>query len=98
MLLESFKAGSDAGYVLIPRMVPRTGYIAYNYAGMAPDEIQAWKNVVTVPEVKRARPATEESYMKVLQALGIRCAVAGTESSHALRAEFNAIPLHRRLK
>lgn len=98
MLLESFKAGSDAGYVIIPGMSERIGYVQYNYAGMTAREVSAWKHAITIPEVRRSHPETPDAYIKVLQGLGIRCAVAGTEACTALRQEYNAIPLHRREK
>lgn len=98
MLLESFKASSDAGYVIVPGIESHTGYISYNYAGMTPAEASAWKNVITIPEVRRARPTTGEDYIRVLQQLGIRCAKAGTEACHVLRAEYHSTPLYRRTK
>ena len=98
MLLESFKASSDAGYVIVPRTESHTGYISYNYTGMMPAEVSAWKNAITIPEVRRAHPTTGEDYIRVLQQLGIRCALAGTEACHVLRAEYHSTPLYRRIK
>lgn len=98
MLLESFKAGSDSGYVIVPAIVEHPGYISYDYSGMAPAEVSAWKNAVTIPEVRRMRPLTAEDYLKALQSLGIRCALAGTEACRVLRMEYHAQPLSRRIK
>lgn len=98
MLLESLKANSSSGYIIVPRMIPHEGYISYNYAGMTQGEISAWKEALTVPEVRRARPTTGEGYMHVLQRLGLRCALAGTDAALALRDEYNSTPLFRRLK
>jgi len=98
MLLESLKANSSSGYIIVPRMIPHKGYLAYNYAGMTREEISAWKEVLTVPEVRRAHPTTGEEYVRVLQRLGLRCALAGTGAAPALRAEYNSTPLFRRLK
>lgn len=98
MLLESFKASSDAGYVIIPRIVSYPGYIAYNYAGMPHSEISAWKQALSIPEVRHAAPNTEEGYLKILQGLGIRCAIYGTDACRALRKEYNSTPLYRRIK
>ena len=98
MLLESLRANSSSGYIIVPRMIPHKGYISDNYAGMTREEIAAWKEAITVPEVRRAHPTTGEGYMRVLQGLGIRCALSGTGEDLALRAEYNSIPLHRRLK
>jgi hypothetical protein len=98
MLLESLKANSSSGYIVVPRMIPHEGYITYNYAGMTREEISAWKETLTVPEVRRASPTTGEGYIRVLQGLGLRCALAGTGAALALRAEYNSIPLFRRLK
>ena len=98
MLLESLKANSSSGYIIVPRMIPHEGYISYNYAGMTREEISAWKEALTVPEVRRAHPTTGEGYVRILQGLGLRCALAGTGVALALRAEYNSIPLFRRLK
>lgn len=98
MLLASFKANSDSGYVIIPRIASHTGYISYNYAGMTPAEVSAWKNAITVPEVRRSHPRNAEDYQKVLQGLGIRCTMAGTEACRILRAEYHSTPFHRRTK
>lgn len=98
MLLEAFKARTDTGYVIVPRIVTHTGYISYDFTGMAPAEIGVWKIAVTIPQVRRARPETADEYLSVLQSLGIRAALAGTDASHAIRAEYHATPLSRRLK
>lgn len=98
MLLESFKANVDDGYVIVPGIVPHSGYISYDFKGMTPDEINAWKFAVTIPQVRRARPATAEDYLSVLQGLGVRAALAGTDASHAIREEYNVKPLSRRMK
>lgn len=98
MLLESLKANSSSGYIIVPRMIPHEGYLTYNYAGMTREEISAWKEALTVPEVRRAHPMTGEGYVRVLQGLGLRCALAGTGVALALRAEYNSTPLFRRLK
>lgn len=98
MLLESLKANSSSGYIIVPRIIPHEGYISYNYAGMTPAEISAWKEVLTVPEVRRSHPTTGEGYMCALQRLGLRCALAGTGAALDLRAEYNSTPLFRRLK
>lgn len=98
MLLESFKANVDGGYVIVPGIVPHMGYISYDFNGMTPDEISAWKFAVTIPQVRRAHPVTAEDYLSVLQGLGVRAALAGTAASHAIRAEYDAKPLSRRMK
>ena len=98
MLLESFKANSDAGYIIIPRMVSHSGYIAYKYAGMSVAEVAAWKQAISIPEVRHAAPTTEEGYLRILQSLGIRCAIHRTDACRALRREYNSTPLYRRIK
>lgn len=98
MLLESFKANSDSGYVIIPAMSARIGYLQYDYMDMTPEEVEAWKYAITIPEVRRSHSVTATAYMKVLQGLGIRCAHAGTDACRVLRAEHNATPLCRREK
>lgn len=96
MLLETFKASRDSEYVIIPKFVPYPGYISYDYSGMTPFEASAWKNVITVPEVRRAHPNNAEDYQKVLSGLGIRCALAGTEAHRILRSEYHSTPFYRR--
>ena len=98
MLLESFKASSDGGYVIIPLMVAHDGYISYKYGGMMQAKVSAWKQAITIPEVRHAAPTTSEGYLKILQALGIRCAIHRTDACTALRKEYKSIPLHRRIK
>ena len=99
MLLEAFIANSDTGYVIVPRMKKNpSGFIVYDFTGMTPDEVEAWKLVITIPQVLRAHPLTSEEYLSAIQNLGMRSALAGTEASHAVRAEYNATPLSRRLK
>lgn len=98
MLLESFKASSDAGYVIVPGMSARTGYLQFDYRGMTEEEVAAWKYAITIPEVRRSHATTPDAYMKVLQGLGIRCAPKGSEGCQSLRKEFNSTPLYRREK
>lgn len=98
MLLEALKARSDNGYVIVPGVVSHTGYISYDYSGLTPAEVSVWKEVITIPEVRKMKPFTSKDYLKVLQSLGIRCALAGTEACHVLRAEYHHNPLSRRTK
>lgn len=98
MLLESFKAGSDSGYLIVPKIVEHTGYISYSFSGMSSAEVAAWQKAVTIPEVRRLKPLTAEDYLKALQTLGIRCALSGTEACRILRAEYHSQPLSRRTK
>lgn len=96
MLLETFKASRDSEYVIIPGFVPYAGYISYDYSGMIPSEVSTWKNTITVLEVRRAHPNNAEDYKKVLQELGIRCALAGTEACRIMRAKYHSTPFYRR--
>lgn len=98
MLLESFMANVDEGYVIVPRLVARTGYITYDFRGMTPAEIGAWKIAITIPQVRRAHPDTAAGYLSILQSLGIRSALSRTAASLGIRAEYNSKPLSRRLK
>jgi hypothetical protein len=98
MLLETFKAVSDSGYVIIPVIVVHVGYISYDYSGMEPAEVSAWKDVITIPEVRRMRSFTADDYQKTLQSLGIRCALVGTVGCRVLRAKYHSQPLSRRIK
>lgn len=98
MLLESFKANVDDGYVIVPGIVPHTGYISYDFKGMTRDEINAWKFAITIPQVRKAHPVTRKGYLDVLQELGIRAALAGSDACRAIRAEYHSTPLSRRLK
>ena len=98
MLLESFKANSDSGYVIVPIIKEHSGYLAFIYKGMCAAEIAAWKSIITVPEVRAAHAHTEEDYLKVIQALGIRSAISGTDACRILRQEYHSTPLYRRLR
>ena len=98
MLLESFKANTDAGYVLVPYVISHHGYLSYNFAGMTPAEIEVWKLAVTIPQVRKAHPETSADYLRILQNLGIRAVLAAADSCPAIRAEYHSKPLSRRMK
>lgn len=98
MLLEAFKANTDAGYVIVPVIVPHNGYISYNFTGMTASEVRAWQIACALPQVRRAHPATADGYLSLIQNLGIRAALSGSDAAHALRAEYHSKPLSRRIK
>lgn len=96
MQLETFCINSR--YTIIPRMALNPCYITYDYSGMTRAEINTWKDVIAIAQVRRAKASTPEEYLEALQNLGIRAALVGTAACDALRVEYNASPMLRRMK